>query len=110
MTFYRFRISNDRPPPPSAKVSVSAFLQATAPVYDDSRCLYLKAKADPLDNPRRVLRHLRIGDNVLFPARPDQFLLLRARLSSASKLMGRRFITRGEPSATSPGLRVWRIT
>lgn len=109
MTPYRFRISNDRAPPPSAKVLVASFLQSSPPVYDGSRLLYLKAGADPLDNPRRVLNRMKVGDNVLFPASPAQFPVIRARLVSASKLLGRRFVTHGETSADHSGLRVWRI-
>ena len=113
MTEYRFRISNDREPPTCSRTIVASFLGLDAPLpYDGDRVVYLKAGPDPLAAPRRVLRRMRVGDNVFFPVSREASHGFRARLNSASKLQGTTHVTRFVTDEVSGlvGLRVWRIT
>lgn len=112
MTEYRFRIANDRPVPPCKKDLLLSLLRDEPIVTDGSRIVYLKAGPDPLAAPRRVLRRMRVGDNVFFPVSREASHGFRARLNSASKLQGTTHVTRFVTDEVSGlvGLRVWRIT
>ena len=101
----QLRISNDRPVPHSAKSFAYRIEQGGYPVTDGSRLLFVKPAPA-----RRLLRRLRVGDNIFLPYGDEEPVLLRARMFSAAKLLGMGVCSKTDDVGGVLGLRLWRAS